>query len=63
MPLKYNIYRIGFNGNDEVEFDVEQGTEASEMAELLQLFEDFLAENPDIVFERIDYIEQVEGDD
>lgn len=60
MPLKYNTYRIGFNGYDETEFDVEQGTEASEMAELLGLFEDFLAENPDIIFQEINYIEQVE---
>lgn len=63
MPLKYNTYRIGFNGNDETEFDVEPGTAESETAELMSLFEDFLAENPDIIFQEIDYIEQVEGDD
>ena len=62
MPLKYNTYRIGFNGNDETEFDVEKGTEESEMAELMELFENFLAENPNIIFERIDYIERGEYD-
>jgi len=59
MPLKYITYRIGFNGYDETEFDVEPGTEESEMGELLSLFEDFLAENPDIVFKEINYIERV----
>lgn len=63
MPLKYNTYRIGFNGNDETEFDVEPGTAESETAELMELFESFLAENPDIIFKEIDYIEQVKGDD
>ena len=62
MPLKYNTYRIGFNGNDETEFDVEKGTEESEMAELMELFENFLAENPNIIFEGIDYIERGEYD-
>lgn len=62
MPLKYNTYKIGFNGNDETEFDVVKGTEESEMAELMELFEDFLTENPDIIFKEIDYIEQVKGD-
>lgn len=61
--MKKKTYNIGFNGNDETQFDVEPGTEESEMAELMQLFECFLAENPDIKFESIDYIEQVEGDD
>jgi hypothetical protein len=63
MPLENVIYRIGFNGDDETEFDVEPGTEESEMEELMNLFEDFLAENPDITFSRIDYIERVKGDD
>lgn len=59
MPLEYIVYRIGFNGNDETEFDIVPGTEESEMAELMNLFDDFLAENPDIVFKEIDYIERV----
>lgn len=63
MPLKYNTYRIGFNGNDETEFDVEPGTEGAQMTELMELFENFLEENPDIIFKEIDYIEQVKGDD
>lgn len=59
MPKKYNVYRIGFNGNDETEFDIEPGTEESETAELMELFENFLAENPNIIFKEIDYIECV----
>jgi hypothetical protein len=59
MPLENIVYRIGFNGNDETEFDIEPGTEESEMAELMSLFEDFLAENPDIIFKEINYIERV----
>ena len=53
----YRTYRIGFNGNDETEFDVEKGSVESEMAELTELFIFFLKENPDIKFETIDYIE------
>lgn len=53
----YRTYRIGFNGNDETEFDVEKGAVESEMAELMELFILFLDENPDIKFESIDYIE------
>ena len=66
METKMHVYRIGFNGDDETEFDVVPGTEESEMAELMELFEDFLAENPNIIFEEIDYIECVgtyKGDD
>ena len=59
MPLEYNIYRIGFNGNDETEFDVVAGTMESETAELMELFIHVLEENPNIAFKTIDYIEYV----
>lgn len=55
--MNYTIYRIGFNGNDETEFDVEKGTVESEMIELLELFGLFLQENPSIVLKTVDYIE------
>ena len=55
---KYHTYRIGFNGNDETEFDVKAGTEESEVAELMELFIFFLEENKDIKFQCIDYIER-----
>ena len=55
----YRIYRIGFNGNDETEFDVKAGSTESEMAELMELFIFFLQENKDIEFQCIDYIEYV----
>lgn len=56
---KYHVYRIGFNGNDETEFDVVAGTSESEMAELMELFIFFLKENPDIALQSVDYIEYV----
>ena len=60
MPLlKYHTYRIGFNGNDETEFDIEISSEERELAELMELFIFFLQENKDIKFHCIDYIEQV----
>lgn len=59
MPLENIVYRIGFNGNDETEFDIEPGTAESEMTELMELFDTFLTENPDIIFKEIDYIERV----
>lgn len=59
MPKEYNVYRIYFNGDDETEFDVVPGTEEAQMTELMELFEDFLAENPDIIFKEINYIECV----
>lgn len=57
--ITYHTYRIGFNGNDETEFDVISGTTESEMTELMELFIFFLQENKDIKFQCIDYIEQV----
>lgn len=57
--MQYHIYRIGFNGNDETEFDVEAGAPKVEIAELMELFLEFLCENPDIEFKGIDYIEKV----
>ena len=56
---KYHVYRIGFNGNDETEFDVIADTNESEMAELMELFIFFLKENPDIEFKSVDYIERI----
>lgn len=56
----YHTYRIGFNGNDETEFDVEASTEEKEIAELMELFVFFLQENKDIEFQCIDYIEKGE---
>ena len=57
--MMYHIYRIGFNGSDETEFDITAGTAESEMAELMELFIHFLDENPGIKFDTIDYIERV----
>ena len=54
----YRTYRIGFNGNDETEFDVKVSTEEKEIAELMELFIFFLEENKDIEFQCIDYIER-----
>ena len=58
--MEKRIYRIGFNNNDETEFDVTKGTQESEIAELMELFIFFLEENRDINFKCIDYIEQLE---
>ena len=54
----YHTYRIGFNGNDETEFDIVASTDEKEMAELMELFVFFLEENKDIKFQCIDYIER-----
>ena len=59
---KYRTYRIGFNDNDETEFDVVQVDRLSEMAELMRLFIHFLRENPDIEIDTIDYVEVAEED-
>ena len=59
MPLEYHTYRIGFNGDDETEFDVVPAAQDFEMAELMKLLIYFLKENPNINFESIDYIERV----
>ena len=59
MPLEYHTYRIGFNGNDETEFDVVPAAQDFEMAELMELFIHFLKENPNIDFTSVDYIERV----
>ena len=61
MPnQKYHTYRIGFNENDETEFDVVESTPDCEMAELMELFIFFLKENKDIDLKCVDYIEQVD---
>lgn len=62
MPV-YHTYRIGFNGNDETEFDVVPAAQDFEMAELMELFIHFLNENPDITFREINYIERIEKGD
>lgn len=47
-------YNIGFNGDDETQFD------AYDLAELLDLWTDFCAEN-DFDTSSVDYVEKVMG--
>ena len=54
---KYHVYDIGFNGDDETEFDVEPADDTmTEMAELMTLFVHFLQEN-NIQLKKVDYSE------
>lgn len=59
MKDNMKVYRIGFNGNDETEFEIQPGTAEAEMCELMELFCCFIQES-DIQIITVDYIEIVQ---
>lgn len=63
MNQKMKTYAIGFNGNDEVDFEVpyESGLEPS-VCELFVLFHTFLNES-NIVLKSVEYIDEMEDED